>query len=468
LAPALQFPSLLNAAKSFASPIPFENSHDEALFRRAYVESGYGFAVAGTLLGTLACLGFMLIAYLNPQIGGHSFFLQMLRALIAVSAGLSCCFLILDPVRALRNYHLTIFMPVFVALFGMGVVLFLPRPDEIASALMARSTLSFLLAVWLVSAFCRLPITLIMALTIGSSLLHLIGLAIQGAANLPFMILDLVIANCIVWVLGVQIEKRERIIWHQDNRTRNAMRVAKTSAHQANVATEAHARLMRSVGHDIRQPLSSSGIYLGVVSRNAERAANENLEENIEKVRTCMRSIEDTLERLMEVPGANSSPFLDTQRTDLSEVFSDLRDVFAPQAKQLGVTLHFTGAWEQSSIVRTNVRAMREVLSNLVANGLKYSSIVAERSPKVVVGVTQIGNNIRVDIIDNGIGIPNELHTKVFDEYYRSPSVTEQVQGTGLGLAIVESTVQRLPDHRLRLKSQESLGTRVKVYLPAA
>ncbi len=464
----MQLHPILGAARSLAPPQPFENSHDETQFRREYIHSGYGFAVAGTLLGALASIAFMAIAYLNPDIGGHSLYLQMLRAAIAVTSGLSFCFLLFDPERALRNYQLTISLPVFVALFGMGAVLFLPRPDEISTALMGRATLSFVLAIWLVSAFCRLPIRLIMAMTMLASILHVVGLWVQGTVNLPFFVLDLIIANFIVWVLATQIDKRERLIWHQANRTRNAMRIAKSSAHQANVMSEAQARLIRSVGHDIRQPLSSSGIYLGVVSRAARDAANESIEENLEKVRTCMRSIEDTLERLMEAPGTRTGAFLDTQRTDLSVVFDDLQDVFEPQAKKLGVTLHFTDACANKAVVRTNVRAMREVLSNLVANALKYSAIVTKRHPKVMIGIARIGRTVRVDVLDNGVGIPHEMHTRVFDEYYRSPSVTDRVRGSGLGLSIVESMVQRLPDHRLRLKSQESSGTRVTVYLPAA
>ena len=72
----------------------------------------------------------------------------------------------------------------------------------------------------------------------------------------------------------------------------------------------------------------------------------------------------------------------------------------------------------------------------------------------------------RVDILDNGIGIDPALHTRIFDEYFRSPAVAGRVRGNGLGLAIVESTIQRLPDHRLRLRSREAEGTRVKIYLP--
>lgn len=456
------------AFQALTPPRPFSHHRDEAAFQTEYVRSGYGFAVAVTLMGTLMSLAFIVLARISPLDGTDSIELQLLRAIIGLSCALSLFSLLFDPERALRNYRVTIFLPAFIALIGLGVLLFIPRPESADAIAFGRSTLSLVIAVWLVSAFCRLPLTQIMIMTVAASLLNITGLYLQGVEHLPFFVLDLLLANLIVWTLTIQIEKRERLIWHQATRNRTAVRKAKRSAKQATVVNHAQARLIRSVGHDIRQPLSSSGIYLGVVTRAAQQSANEVMEQNLARVRTCLRSVEGTLERLLEVPGDDSDLQLATTRVDLSRLFNDLRDVFEPQADRLGVELRFSQSCADALPVRTNERAMREVLSNVVANALKYSAIATQRSPTVMIGVVRVGNAIRIDVIDNGVGIPEELHTRVFDEHYRAPTVVERVRGSGLGLAIVESTIQRLADHRLRLQSREAQGTRVKIYLPCA
>ncbi|MGB7183357.1 MAG: HAMP domain-containing sensor histidine kinase [Burkholderiaceae bacterium] len=464
----MQAQHLKLAAKSLAPPKPFTHPRDEASFQSEYIRTGYGFAVAVTLVGTLMSLAFIVTAKLSPLDGTGSFELQLLRTIIGLACGLSFFSLLFDPERSLRNYRVTIFLPAFISLIGLGLLLFVPRPEAASAIAYGRSTLSLVIAVWLVSAFCRLPLKQIMAMTMTASILNLVGLYVHGVEHLPFFVIDLLLANLIVWTLTVQIEKRERLIWHQAMRSRNATRKAQNSAKQATVISNAQARLLRSVGHDIRQPLSSSGIYLGVVTRAAQQSANEVMEQNLARVRTCLRSVEGTLERLMEVPGDDNDLTLKTSRTDLSRIFQDLRDVFEPQADRLGVELRFTQSCSGPVLVRTNERAIREVLSNIVANSIKYSAIVSQRSPSVVVGSVRIGDTVRVDVVDNGVGIPEELHTRIFDEYYRAPTIVERVRGSGLGLAIVESTIQRLPDHRLRLQSREAQGTRVKIYIPGA
>lgn len=458
----------LHAFRALKPPRPFPHHRDEAAFQAEYIRTGYGFAVAVTLVGTLMSLAFIVLARISPLDGTGSFELQLLRTIIGLSCALSLFSLLFDPARALRNYHITIFLPAFISLIGLGLLLFVPRPETANAIAFGRSTLSLVIAVWLVSAFCRLPLRQIMTMTVAASLLNIAGLYMHGIEHLPFFVVDLLLANLIVWTLTIQIEKRERLIWHQASRSRSAVRKAKHSAKQATVVSNAQARLIRSVGHDIRQPLSSSGIYLGVVTRAAQQSANEVMEQNLARVRTCLRSVEGTLERLLEVPGDDSDLQLDTCRLDLSRLFNDLRDVFEPQADRLGVELRFAQACSDYLPVRTNERAMREVLSNVLANALKYSSIATQRTPTVMLGVVRVGNSVRIDVIDNGVGIPEELHSRVFDEHYRAPTVMDRVRGSGLGLAIVESTIQRLADHRLRLQSRESEGTRVKIYLPCA
>lgn len=465
----MHFQQLISAARSLAPPKPFRHSRDEAAFQAEFIRTGYGFAVAITLAGTLISLAFIVLSKLSPAEASDSFGLNVLRSVVGLACALSFFSLLSDPGRALRNYLLTIFFPTATTLLGIGLLLTISRQDVLSQHALAQSTLALVIAAWMISAFCRLPLRQIIWMTSIASLANLWGLALYSPQQLPVMGIFLLLANLIAWSLSIHIEKRERVIWHQATRNRNAIRKAKHSVNRATVINTAQARLIRSVGHDIRQPLSSSGIYLGVVTRAAKQSADEVMEQNLARVKTCLRSVEGTLDRLLEIPSENDETNLETDRTNLARMFQDLRDIFEPQADRMGVTLRFTLSCETPLPVRTNERAMREVLSNILANALKYSAINAKRStPSVVVGVVRFREMVRVDIIDNGVGIPSELHTRVFDEYYRAPSNATQVKGSGLGLAIVESMVQRLPDHRLRLRSCEAKGTRVKIYLPSA
>ncbi|MGH1357817.1 MAG: sensor histidine kinase [Burkholderiaceae bacterium] len=466
----MQFQHLLTASRFLTPARPFVLPEDEQAFRSAYRKGGYGFAVAVMFVGTIMAFAFIAISSLQPIDGSNSPELQLLRAVIGTACLSSFLTLVLTPKWALDHHFLTVFLPSFVALAGLGLLLFMPRHEVVSPLAFGRSTLSLIIAIWLISAFCRLPLKQIMAMSLGASLFNLIGLQNLDVTHLPFFALDLLIANFTVWTLTIQIEKRERLLWYQSNKAQRALVRAERDANRATVLNQVQTRLMQSVGHDIRQPLSSGGIYLGLVGNEAAQIANHDIAAHAESLGGCLRAVESTLNRLLESNNQCAiESDLPTEKSSLVGVFKDLNHVFVPQAERLGVELRFTRTSRQAHPVRTNEAAILEVLSNLISNALKYSSIRGDaRSGAVIVGIASLGDTVRIDVVDNGVGIDPGIHSRVFEEYFRAPETTERVAGAGLGLTIVESMIQRLPEHRLRLSSAPGMGTKIQIYLPAA
>jgi len=83
-------------------------------------------------------------------------------------------------------------------------------------------------------------------------------------------------------------------------------------------------------------------------------------------------------------------------------------------------------------------RLVKLALKQVLDNALKYSP---PRSP-VTVRVSNGANQINFEITDRGAGIPEQEQGRLFERFYRSPSVKNQVPGFGLGLAIASSIVQ--------------------------
>ncbi|MFK7967065.1 MAG: sensor histidine kinase [Burkholderiaceae bacterium] len=465
----MQFQHLLTASRFLTPAAAFRSPSDERSFRADYIRGGYGFATAVMLVGTLMAFAFMTIAALQPIDGSNAASLQMLRLLIGSTCLASFLALITAPEWSLRHHAVTVFVPSLVALTGLGLLLFVPRPEDVSLIAFGRTTISLIIAIWLISAFCRLPLYQVMAMSLIASLLNLIGLQQMDVTHLPFFALDLVIANFTVWALTIQIEKRERLLWFQASRDRRALQRAESDANRATVISQAQTRLMQAVGHDVRQPLSSGSIYLSLMGGEARESANRVIQHQVEKLSACLRAVESTVTRLLDSPvSLGHDQDLSTTRTTLTGVFQDLRHVFEPQAERYGIDLRFTSLCNTPHPVRTNEIALLEILNNLISNAIKYSSIDTTRRGAVVVGVVSIGDAVRIDIVDNGVGIDEALHSQVFEEHYRVPHSANQVPGAGLGLSIVESMIQRLPDHRLRLCSQPGIGTRIQLYLPGA
>ena len=107
---------------------------------------------------------------------------------------------------------------------------------------------------------------------------------------------------------------------------------------------------------------------------------------------------------------------------------------------------------------------VRQVLSNLVDNAVKYSP----DGGRIRVTIAQNGRYVRFGVEDEGIGIPAGEQQRIFEKFYRvDPNQTRGVGGTGLGLYVSRELVRRM-DGRLWVESQEGEGSRFYVDLPLA
>lgn len=104
---------------------------------------------------------------------------------------------------------------------------------------------------------------------------------------------------------------------------------------------------------------------------------------------------------------------------------------------------------------------LKMILNNLVSNSIKYSD---EHKPLKTVSVITRHNGDCVDIIvaDNGVGINQEYHSKIFDMFFVTPNNN---RGTGLGLYILKQNVEKLRGN-VHVDSEVGRGTRVTVSLP--
>jgi signal transduction histidine kinase len=111
-------------------------------------------------------------------------------------------------------------------------------------------------------------------------------------------------------------------------------------------------------------------------------------------------------------------------------------------------------------IVFADKSLMGYSLFNLFNNAFKYS----EGSGDVILNVSSTKSKVNIDIIDFGIGIPEEDQKKLFNTFFRA-SNTNGIQGTGLGLYIVKTFTEKNSGN-IKLKSHLGKGTTVTLHFP--
>jgi PAS domain S-box-containing protein len=112
--------------------------------------------------------------------------------------------------------------------------------------------------------------------------------------------------------------------------------------------------------------------------------------------------------------------------------------------------------------VAADAGQLRQVLSNLIENAVKYSP----EGGTVLVAVRPGDRNVRFSITDSGLGIPPSEQRRVFEKFFRlDPDMTRGIGGTGLGLYICRELVRRV-DGRIWLESDGHSGTTFHVEIP--
>jgi PAS domain S-box-containing protein len=121
-------------------------------------------------------------------------------------------------------------------------------------------------------------------------------------------------------------------------------------------------------------------------------------------------------------------------------------------------------AHDELPLVRADPNQLRQVVSNLVDNAIKYSP----DGGAVRLRLAPEGGAVRLAVRDSGLGIPPKEQARIFEKFYRlDPMLTRGINGTGLGLYIVRELVQRF-EGKVWVESIEGEGSTFFVELPAA
>lgn len=192
------------------------------------------------------------------------------------------------------------------------------------------------------------------------------------------------------------------------------------------------------IAHDLRSPLSSALMRTELILDGMHGPVVPGMSEDLHKLQRNLREliamINDFLDLARFEGGAHSTG---DDRVDLVAVSRETVDDFRPlaDASELRLAVE-TGATPVQ--VSGDRRRLKQVLSNLIANAIKFTP----RGGSVNVTVTLEENDAVVRVRDTGRGIAKDAIPKLFERYSRAIDAEHEVAGTGLGLMIVRESVK--------------------------
>jgi signal transduction histidine kinase len=141
----------------------------------------------------------------------------------------------------------------------------------------------------------------------------------------------------------------------------------------------------------------------------------------------------------------------------IDKCINDLREEAQEKEIQIRTMLD-----ENADLYTGNKLSFEEVLGNLLGNAIKYS----EEGGTVSVKLIDRGHKIRLEIADEGVGIPAKELRQVFDEFYRASNVKDsEISGSGVGLSLAKMIIAR-HNGRIWAENNKDKGARFIVDLP--
>jgi two-component system NtrC family sensor kinase len=214
-----------------------------------------------------------------------------------------------------------------------------------------------------------------------------------------------------------------------------------------------------TVSHDLRTPLTHIKAYAQMLEGPGELTEKQEL--FVARILKGADYITDLITELLDLNKIEAGIEMSLGLVDLDNLVKNVVAEFQEQAaiKDQQLTCHLPG---QPTLVTGNELRLRQVISNLIDNALKYTPTEGH-----ILTVLQVNEGqVLCKVEDNGLGIPPADLPLVFDKFYRVKNEDRaEIQGSGLGLAICKSIIEKCGGS-IWVESQPQQGTTFTFTLP--
>ena len=240
------------------------------------------------------------------------------------------------------------------------------------------------------------------------------------------------------------------------NKGYRARRAAEEAKKKTEEIMESRHKLLLSVSHDIKTPLSS---ILG----NVELMDKTGNEKEINSIQQSADHILNLLNNLLEFSSLEQGKLQISNDTfNLRQLCDETAEMFESIARHKNLQFIYEPSFEEDCTIISDRLKIKQIISNLISNGVKYT---LEGS---VTFKARMGRNLIVfDITDTGVGIPQDKLEEVFKPFVRIETYNQFAEGSGYGMSVVKGLVDLLGGE-IQIESEVDKGTHFEVRIPVS
>ena len=215
-----------------------------------------------------------------------------------------------------------------------------------------------------------------------------------------------------------------------------------------------------NVSHELKTPLTSINGFVETLIINEDLPSDKR-----NRFLAIIQKESDRLKRLIEdillLSSIESKNNLVTENVLLYNVFKEVYEMISYIASSKHIKIYYNFE-DENVAIQAYGDYIKQLFLNLIDNAIKYTP----EGGTVIINQFTRNNEITIEVIDNGVGIPKEDKSKIFQRFYRVDKArSRSVGGTGLGLAITKHIVNSLQGN-ISVESKLGEGSKFIVTIP--
>ncbi|MFN4233534.1 MAG: ATP-binding protein [Bacteroidia bacterium] len=262
--------------------------------------------------------------------------------------------------------------------------------------------------------------------------------------------------------LNIELERRVKERTEELAEAINRLAESKQEVMQAlereRELNELKSRFVTTASHEFRTPLGTILSSVSLISKYQNTEDQPKREKHIERIKSAVSNLTEILNDFLSLEKLEEGIIRNNpQPMHLEKFMKDIIDEMRAILKS-GQTIKYQHIGEYEIIL--DCQLLKNVMLNLISNAIKYSP----EDKEIHVKSEYANGSLKIDVVDQGIGIPEEDKPHMFQRFFRANNAGN-IQGTGLGLNIVKKYIE-LMDGEISFDSELGKGTTFTVIIP--
>ncbi|WP_372771093.1 ATP-binding protein [Pseudoalteromonas sp.] len=220
-------------------------------------------------------------------------------------------------------------------------------------------------------------------------------------------------------------------------------------------------RFLANMSHEIRTPMTSILGYIDALN-NDDSLSTEEQRHGLKVIQKNSKHLLSLINDILDVSKIEANKLtIEQVPTNIFKLMSEVGSILGRQVRDKGLEFHIDYHFPLPNLIMSDPVRLRQILLNLTSNSVKFT-----KKGSISIKVEMEENDLKITIVDTGIGMEKEALDKLFSPFHQADlSTTREYGGTGLGLHISKNLVDRLGG-KMNVISKIGKGSKFSFILP--